>query len=55
MKVKLLVRQRIWHDAGETVEVSPEFADFLLSIKAAEMIMAEKKTPTKKETTKKKG
>lgn len=50
MKVKLLVRQRIWHEEGETVEVSPEFAEFLLSIKAAEMIKAEKK-----ETTKKKG
>lgn len=51
MKVTLLVRQRIWHEAGETVEVSPDVAAFLLSVKAAE-IPAE---PKKKETTKKKG
>lgn len=47
MKVKLLVRQRIWHEKGEIVEVSPEHANFLLSVKAAEMIKAEKQPKSK--------
>lgn len=45
MKIKLLVREKIWHEKGETVEVSPDVADFLISIHAAEMIKAE--TPKK--------
>lgn len=45
MKVKLLTSQRIRHEKGETVEVSPDVADFLISIHAAEMIKAE--TPKK--------
>lgn len=52
MKIKLLTRQKIWHNAGEIVEVSPDVADFLLSVGAGEMIKdAPKKSPTKKGTT----
>lgn len=47
MKVTLLVDQRVKHNAGEIVEVSPEVANFLISINAA-------KKPEKKEVKKKK-
>ena len=43
MKVKLLRAARIRHEAGETVEVSPAEAGFLLSTGSAEAI-AEKHT-----------
>lgn len=36
MKVKLLRAARITHEAGEIVEVSPEVANFLLSVGSAE-------------------
>ena len=55
MKIKLLVRQRIWHEAGEIVEVSPVVADFLMSVGAGEMIKDAPKSTKKKETTNKKG
>ena len=45
MKVKLLKRMKIWHKAGDIVEVSPEDADFLISVEAAEKVV-------KKETKK---
>jgi hypothetical protein len=45
MKVKLLQRIKVWHKAGDTVEVSPEEADFLISVGAAEKVV-------KKETKK---
>lgn len=35
MKVKLLRDARILHKAGETVEVSPAVAEFLMSIGSA--------------------
>jgi hypothetical protein len=48
MKVRLLRNQKIWHNAGETVEVSPAVADFLLSIGSAEIVTAkERKTNDK--------
>lgn len=57
MKVLLKTRQRIWHEAGEIVEVSPASAQFLLSIGAAEVLPAKAETPEKapKRTTRKKG
>ena len=49
MKVKLTQRARIWHNAGETVEVSPEEAAFLVGIGAATPVRdAKKETPEKK-------
>lgn len=41
MKVKLLKAQRILHNAGEIVEVSPAVYDFLVTNKAAEPVKAE--------------
>lgn len=38
MKVKLLKAARIRHNAGETVEVSPAEAGFLLSTGSAEIV-----------------
>lgn len=52
MKVLLLRDQRILHKAGETVEVSPEQYNFLVSTHSAEPVRAEVKT--EKPTTKKK-
>lgn len=43
MKVKLLKRAKIWHNVGDTVNVSPAEADFLLSVHAAEEVKTEKK------------
>lgn len=51
MKVKLLKRAKVWHEAGETVEVSPAEADFLLAVKAAEAV-AEETKPARKKTAK---
>lgn len=45
MKVKLTQRIKIWHNAGDTVDVSPEEAEFLFSVGAAEKVV-------KKETKK---
>lgn len=38
MRVRLLRDSRIRHKAGETVEVSPAEAQFLLSIQSAELV-----------------
>ena len=38
MKVKLLRDSRLYGRTGETVEASPELADFLLSIGMAETV-----------------
>lgn len=51
MKIKLLKRAKVWHEAGEIVEVSPAEADFLLAVKAAEEV-AEETKPARKKTTK---
>lgn len=48
MKVKLVKRAKIWHNAGDTVNVSPAEAAFLLSVHAAEEVKTE---PRKKKTT----
>lgn len=45
MRVRLTKRQRIWHEAGETVEVSPAEANFLLSVKAAVIFAENRETP----------
>lgn len=50
MKVRLLQRQKIWHKAGETVEVSPAVADFLISVRAAEAAEPPKKTAAKQKS-----
>jgi hypothetical protein len=46
MKVTLTKKARIWHEAGETVEVSPAEGRFLLSVKAA--VVAEETKAAKK-------
>lgn len=49
MKVKLLRDARIQHKAGETVEVSPAEAAFLVSVNSAEVAEeAKAKKTTKK-------
>ena len=48
MKVKLLRAARIWHQAGEIVEVSPAEAGFLLSVGSAEAPGAEEPKAEKK-------
>lgn len=56
MLVKLLRPARIRHEAGETVEVSPAEAGFLLSIKSATKVEEEKEVkaePEKKKKSKK--
>lgn len=50
MKVRLTQRTRIWHESGETVNVSPAEAAFLLSVHAAETV-ADKKTEKRKNKT----
>ena len=67
MKLLLTRRSRIWHEAGETVEVSPAEAGFLLSTGSAVQVteaparetpeaMTAVETPEKpKKTTRKKG
>ena len=50
MQVKLLRDTRIPHKAGEIVEVSPEFAEYLISLDSAEAVEAE---PPKKKAAKK--
>ena len=57
MKLRLIRAARILHQAGETVEVSPAEAGFLLSTKSAEIVPDVKETPeteTAKKTTRKK-
>ena len=44
MRVKLLRAARIRHEAGETVEVSPAVAGFLLSTGSAEVVREAPKT-----------
>lgn len=58
--VRLLRDARIKHHAGEIVAVSPEEAQFLISVSSAEAVGAakpepvkEKKQPVKKTTAKK--
>ena len=50
MKVLLLKRSRIWHNAGEIVEVSPADASFLRSTGSAVDAPAKKEKPAKPET-----
>ena len=50
MWVKLLRDARIPHKAGEIIEVSPELAEYLISLESAEAVEAE---PPKKKTVKK--
>lgn len=52
MLVKLLKRARIWHNAGEIVQVSPDEANFLISVSAAAPARAEKVQKPKKGTKK---
>lgn len=52
MKIRLLKDARIKHYAGETVEVSPAEAAFLLSVNAA--IAAKTSSPAQKKATTKK-
>ena len=54
MKVLLKKRQKIWHEAGETVEVSPAEAVFLISVGAAEPETQKEVPETPKRTTRKK-
>lgn len=49
MKVKLIRDTRILCKAGETVEVSPEVANFLLSVGSAVIPQPEKKKTAKKD------
>lgn len=53
MKIRLLRDARIRHKAGETVEVSPAEANFLLSVRAAEPV--QEPTPEKPRRKKKEG
>ena len=49
MRVTLIRRTKIWHNAGETVEVSPVEAENLVRIGSAEKTRpAEKKKPARK-------
>ena len=48
MKLLLKRAARINHNAGEIVEVSPDQANFLLSVGAAELIKAEKREAPEK-------
>ena len=48
MKVKLIRDARILHKAGETVEVSPAVAQFLLSVGSAVNLAVTKPTTRKK-------
>lgn len=43
MLLKLTRRAKIWHDAGETVAVSPADADFLIACGTAVPVVAKKK------------
>lgn len=50
MKVRLLRRARIWHNAGETVKVSSAEGAFLLSVGSAAPVKEKKaKAPEKEE------
>lgn len=50
MKVKLLKDARIWHKAGEILEVSPEEGQFLTSTDGAVVVNAVKTSAAKVET-----
>ena len=47
MRLLLKKAARINHPAGEIVEVSPDQAQFLLSVGAAEIILEERQAPEK--------
>ena len=54
MQLLLKTAARINHNAGEIVEVSPDQAQFLLSVGAAEVLKTEsRETPEKPKTTRK--
>lgn len=52
MRVLLKKAARINHKAGEIVEVSPDQAEFLLSVGAAEFILDAEKRETPEKATK---
>lgn len=45
MVVKMIRRAKIWHDAGETVTVSPVDADFLIACGAAVPVVTVNQEP----------
>lgn len=51
MKLRLSRSARINHAAGETVDVSPDQARFLLAIHAAEVVPEKKSRPKAKDET----
>lgn len=51
MLIELKRAARIWHKAGEIVEVSPAEAEFLISVESARPV--EKRTETPEKTVKK--
>lgn len=53
MKLRLVRAARISHEAGEIVEVSPEVANFLLSVGSAVKVEEAPKEPAKKNAKKK--
>ena len=53
MKIKLIRDSRITHKAGETVDVSPAEAAFLLSVNSAVEVRADEEQPQQKTTRKK--
>ena len=53
MKIKLIRDSRITHKAGETVDVSPTEAAFLLSVHSAVEVRADEERPQQKTTRKK--
>lgn len=53
MKLRLTRQARIPHEAGEIVEVSPEVANFLLSVGSAVKVEEAPKEPAKKTAKKK--
>lgn len=48
MKVRLLRRVKVWHEAGDIVEVSPAEAAFLLSVHSAEVVVEKPKKKKEK-------
>lgn len=54
MKIKLIRDSRIVHKAGETVDVSPAEAAFLLSVNSAVEIRAEADAQSQQKQTRKK-
>lgn len=54
MRVTLKQRAKIWHNAGDTVDVAPAEAAFLLSVGVAEEEKPAKEDAAPKKTQKKK-